>query len=175
MNKTVRFGLFFFGILLVLYIVNSLLTGFKQDDIGSYLMNMGYTQDSEDNTRLFKMIDSNTINYFSTAEYTLTQNTNDKNNSFQYSLTMRYDYKNHELSYNYRTTYSNNINVIFKGTYNGNDYICDKEFSTATLSRGEIDSTCSLIELKVNRFYKEAEVLFLNHHFVEYMEKVKLD
>lgn len=175
MSKTVKFGIIFFLVLILLFLLTIILGNSDEENIKGYLMSRGYTLESDDETRFFKVVDNTTIDYFSTAEYTMTRNINDKNNSFEYSLTIKYDYKIHELSYNYRIVYGDNTNVIFKGTYNDDNYICDKEFSTITLSSGEIDSNCELIKLKVSRFYKETQVLFNNHQLVEYMEGITLE
>lgn len=175
MSKTVKFGIIFFALLIVLIILNTVMSGSSQDRIKSYLISMGYIEESDDETRLFKLSDNTTIDYFSIAEYTLTRNINDQNDSFKYSLSMKYDYKNHELIYNYHTTYSNNINVIFKGSYINDDYVCDKEFSTASLTSSEINNVCSLIKIKVESFYKETQILFNNYRLIEYMENAKIE
>ena len=174
-SKTIRVGIYFFGALIVLLLLNYLLSGSNQDSIRDYLMNNGYILESDDETRLFKLIDANTINYFSVADYTFTQNFNENNESFNSMLTSRYDFKNHELTYNYRTTYGNNVNVIYKGSYIDDEFICDKEFSTVSILDSEKENTCNLIKLKVERFYKEASILFNSHNMIKYMEDVNLD
>lgn len=175
MSKTVKFGIIFFLLLILALLLNLLFTSSNQDNLKDYLLNKGYILENDDETRFFKVIDDKTIDYFSISEYTMTRNINDKNDSFEYSLTIKYDYKNHEITYNYRITYGNNTNVIFKGNYLEDEFTCDKEFSTVSLSQDEIQSNCDLIKIKVEWFKKEAEVLFSNYRLVEYMENISLE
>ena len=175
MSKTVKFGIIFFLALILLLVVYMIIDNPSEDKIKNYLLSMGYVADAEDETRLSKYVDGTTIDYFSLAEYTLTRNVEETSNTLSFNLTMKYDYKNHELTFYYRTTNKNNINVIFRGDYQDEKFNCDKEFSTASLSSDEISNTCSLIKLKVERLSKEAQILFKNHQFIEYMESVTLE
>lgn len=171
MKKNYKYGIIL-GVLIVIFVA---IVYYNQPDMSSqikdYLINSGYSVESNDNTLLYRRISSNTINRFSLADYTFNQIIEENNQIVSY-LNQTYDFKKHLLTYNYRIEYSDNINVIFRGNYENDSFTCSKEFSTASMSKNEVDNTCSLIRIKVERFYNEADVLFNNYSFIKYMENL---
>lgn len=169
MNKYLKYGIVFILLIILLYLLNSVLEKDSAMEIKNYLINSGYKEIG--NNTLSKILSYSTSNQFSLNNYTLTQKVEENSNNIKSSLNATYDYKTHELIYNYRIEYSDNINVLYRGEYKNDSFTCDKEFSTASLSTSEINNTCSLVKIKVERFYNEAEVLFPNYNYVKYMEE----
>lgn len=169
MNKYIKYGIIFILLIIALYLLNNVLGKDTNTLIKDYLINSGYKEVG--NNTLSKIISYSTSNQFSLDNYTLMQKIDEEENGIKNSLNATYDYKTHELIYNYRIEYSDNINVLFRGEYIEDNFTCDKEFSTASLSSSEINNTCSLIKIKIERFYNEAEVLFTNYNYIKYMEK----
>ena len=175
MQKYLKLGFIFIVTLLILIILNNLLKTPIDVKIKKYLLNSGYVIDSEDDDLLHKYMSGNTINYFSLADYTLNQSIEDSNKDVSSSLSQTYDYKEHVIKYNYHANYANNTNIIIRGEYKDNEFTCNKEFSSTSFSGSDISNTCGLIKIKVERFNSEANVLFNNYEFIEYMESVEVD
>lgn len=175
MSKTLKIGIIVGLLILIMFLINKLLMPPVSIQIKNYLLSDGYQEEKLDSTLLYKSISSNIVNRFSIADYTLNQNIEELNDGIASSLNQTYDFKDHNLEYNYHIDYGDNVNVIFKGTYFNDDFFCEKEFSTVSLSSDDINNTCSLIKIKVQRFYSEANVLFANYSFIKYMESVKIE
>ena len=171
MEKYLKYLLIFIILIGLVGIINFFIKPINSDTITNYLLNMGFTEDVNDNTYLTKYLSSSTTNHFSVADFSYEQEIDETVSGVDSSLYQVYNFKNHSLIFNYRVTYSNNINVIYKGSYNNNSFVCEKEFSTATLDNESEKNTCSLVKLKVQRFYDEANVLFNNHKYIKYMEE----
>ena len=175
MDKYLKYGIVFAMIFILLILINKLITPPMDEQIKNYLLNTGFQEDLYDKALLTKNISNTTTDAFNVADYTFSQKVNDYSSNVESTLNETYDFKNHELKFNYRTKYSDNINIIFKGNYVDGIFSCDKEFSTATINQEEMNNTCNLIRIKVERFYNESQALFNNYHFIDYMEHVDIE
>lgn len=176
MSKGLKIGIIVIVGVIILFLITKFLDQDIPTQMKNYLLNNNYVISSEDDTLLFKRVSSSTINYFSLADFTTTQNIESDDDGIESSLSIKYSFQSHDIIYNYNVRYSDNINVLYRGSYDEeNGFDCNKEFSTAQVSEMDINNTCNLIQIKVERFYNESEVLFNNYKFVEYMEKKVID
>ncbi len=175
MDKFYQRIIIFALVVVLVFLLYQLFSPSKEEQIKNYLLDMGYQEDMYDRTLLIRNESATTTYYFSVADYTFSQKVDDYNTNVESMLNQTYDFKNQDLYYNYRVEYSDKINVIFKGDYNSGTFSCNKEFSTATLEQEEINNTCNMLRLKVERFYNESQTLFNNYHFIEYMENLKIE
>lgn len=168
----------YFKYILILIIVFGLLAisrffikPVNSETIKNYLLNIGFVEDMYDDSYLTKVLSSTTVNHFSTSDFIYSSEIKETNSNVLSTLFETYDFKNKSLSFNYRIEYGNNINVLYNGTYNDNKYLCNRNFATASLDNRNDDNTCNLIKIRVQRFLEEAQVLFNNYNYIEYMEK----
>lgn len=176
MSKGLKISIAIIVLVGLLLLVTKILNNDIPTQIKNYLLNNNYVVSSEDDTLLLKRISSSTINYFSLADFTTTQNIESDDDGIESSLSIRYSFQSHDIIYNYNVRYSDNINVLYRGNYDEETgFNCNKEFSTAKISQNDIDLACNLVKIKVERFFNESEVLFNNYKFVEYIEKKVID
>lgn len=164
--------------ILIIIVIGIVYYFYKPDtanEIKNYLLNSGYVVDSSEPSLLSKRTASNIVDYFSLTDYTLNEEREEESSNISSILNQTYDFKNPRVYYNYHITYSDNINVIFKGEYQDNHFTCEKEFSTASLSSNDIDNTCNLIKIRVSDFYNSSAVLFNNYEFIKYMQNIKVE
>ena len=132
-------------------------------------MEKGFTT-SEYEDLLVKQESSTKKNSFSLGDYTYMLEVDEDKSGMKTSLNATYDYKTEGIIYSYRVNYSNNINVWFKGEYKDDNFTCNKEFSSATLSSSEQQNICNLASINVKIFNLEAKTLFTKYKFVDYIK-----
>lgn len=134
--------------------------------IKDYLIDKGY-KESEFENLLIKQESDTKKKSFSLADYTYMIESS--SNDIDSSLNATYSFKDETLVYSYRINY-NSVNVWFKGSYNNDNFICDKEFSSETLSNNDIDNICNLVNIEVKLFELEAKTLFTKYKYIDYIK-----
>ncbi|MBR3660973.1 MAG: hypothetical protein IKN63_03610 [Bacilli bacterium] len=162
-----------YGIILIIVIglfmgLKYLLVPSMDSQIKEYLKDLGYIIGDYDDL-LVKNVDDKKYT-FSLGDYSYTLERDNFDDSLEKSLTATYNYKNESMVYSYRVYYSDSINVYFKGTYNNDNFACEKEFSSASLSEDEEENICSLAKIDIEMFKLEAETLFTKYKFIDYIK-----
>lgn len=171
MKKYIKYIIILGFITLGIVLINHYFSPNIDDQIIDYLQEKGYSKSK--NNLLVKQENNRTLS-FSSALYTFMLNVDEDKNDMNMSTNATYDFKNESLVYTYRIRYSNSVNVIFKGIYNDNNFICEKEFSTGTLSSDDIKTICSLAEYNIKIFKLEANTLFTKYKYIQYMKNKEL-
>ena len=127
MNKYLKYGIIFVIVIIVLYLVNYFLTNDTNEDIKKYLISTGYKEDVDNS--LYKSINNSTMDSFNLADYTLMRRIEENEDDVSSLYNGTFSFKNDQLIYNYRIEYGNNINILYRGNYDGDTFNCDKEFS----------------------------------------------
>ena len=167
-KKYIKYGIILMAIIGIFIGLNYLIIPNMDSQIKEYLKKLGYAKGDYDDL-LVKEIDDK-IYTFSLGDYTYTLDRKNIDDSVEKSLTATFDYKSEEIVYSYRVYYSDSINVYFKGTYKDEEFTCEKEFSSATLSATEQDNICSLARIDVELFDIEAKTLFTKYKFIDYIK-----
>lgn len=150
----------------VIFLLNHFTTLNTDVQIKDYLIDKGY-KESEFENLLVKQESDTKKKSFSLADYTYMLES--INNDIDSSLNATYSFKDETLVYSYRINY-NSVNVWFKGSYNNDNFICDKEFSSETLSNDDIDNICNLANIEVKLFELEAKTLFTKYKYIDYIK-----
>ncbi len=169
MKKYIKFLIILVVIVGVIAGVNYFFKPSMKEQIKSYLISKGYLE-SEYEDLLVKEDSSIKKTSFSLGDYTYMMEINDIKNNMETSMNATYDYKSEEIIYSYRVNYKNNINIWFKGEYKDDNFTCDKEFSSATLSASEQKNICDLALVNLKLFDLEAKTLFSKYKFVDYIK-----
>lgn len=156
-----------FGIILG---ANYLFKPSMDSQISDYLLEHGFIKDPEYENLFVKEENENKTNSFSLGDYTFMLNVDEERDGMQTSLNATYDYKEENIIYSYRVNYDNNVNVYFKGNYKDQNFVCEKEFSSHTLSESEKENICNLAEVNIKIFELEAKTLFTKYKFVDYIK-----
>ena len=169
MNKYIKIIIIVLVVFIVLYVLTSLITPNMDKKISDYLQKQGYKVSNDDVNLYVKTVNDTTYT-FSLAGYTYKEEIEEKISGVLTSLNATYTYKDDSLIYTYRMNDNTNMNVLFKGTYNDKNFICEKEFSTASFSDNEKKSICDLIEIRIKNFNLEAKTLFASYEYIDYMK-----
>jgi len=169
MNKYIKYGIIIIIFIIALSIINKVMKPNMDTQITNHLINKGFEK-SEYGLFIKEDDDENSKTLFSIADYSLMKNIDENDKGVNYSLNATYYYKNNNLIYSYRVTYNNSYNVYFKGEYDGENFICEKEFSNATLTSKERENICSLAKTNVKTFFIDAKSLFSNN-YINYMKQ----
>ncbi len=170
MNKYIKYLIITLIIIGVIFGINYLLTPSMDTQIENYLIKKGYSKTNIE--KLLEKQESSTKKYsFSTATYTFMMELEENQEELTSSLNATYDFTDESLIYSYRIGYKDSLNVLFKGSYNDGNFVCEKEFSTATLSSNNKELFCSLAKTNIELFDLEANTLFKNYKLINYMKK----
>ena len=169
MKKYIKYMIILVIIVGILIGVNYLFKPSVKEEIESYLIKNGYVEGEYTDLYVKKESDSKT-NSFSLGDYTLMTNIDDTVGGMNTSLNATYDYKTEIITYSYRVNYDESLNVWFKGTYQDNNFTCDKEFSSSTLTESSIENICSLANTSIKLFDLEAKTLFTKYKYVDYIK-----
>ena len=160
--------------IIIIVVVLSLINHFSHFDLNNQikktLLEDGFVATAYDDL-FIKNEDDNKSYSFSIANYTYMLEVDDGNNGINSSLNATYDFKDNTLIYSYRVNYLDRVNVLFKGTYNEENFTCDKEFSNASLSNSEKETICSLAENNIKIFKIKANSLFNNYKIINSMKQ----
>ena len=156
-------------IIIALVLINHFLQSPNDTQIKDKLISEGIVT-SEYDDLLIKQEDEKKYS-FSTANYTYMLEVEENDNGIISSLNATYDYKNNTLVYSYRVNNSDTVNVLFKGNYNNQQFVCDKEFSNGKLSDSEQNTICSIAESNIKIFYAKSKTLFGNYKLIDYMKQ----
>ena len=150
MGKYIKYLVILVIVIGLIWGLNTLLTPSMHDQIKNYLESNGF-EESEYTDLLVKQDEYNNNKKisFSLGDYTYMMEVNDTKNGMETSLNSTYDYKEEKVIYSYRVRYSNSVNVWFKGEKKDDDFTCDKEFSSASLSTSEVNNICQLAKINV--------------------------
>ena len=168
MKKYIKYIIIIGLIIGIILGLRYLLTPSMDTQIKNYLIKKGYSESEYEN--LLEKNESNKKKSFSLADYTFMLNITETN-SYNSVLNATYDYKDDSLIYSYRIKYSDSVNVWFKGSYNDDKFVCEKEYSNASLNSSNIDTICNLINTNIKIFDLEAKTLFSKYKYVDYMKK----
>ena len=168
MKKYIKYGIILIIVILVIIGLNYLLKPSMDYQLKNYLINLGYQQAEDEN--LYIKNESKDTKLFSFGDYTYMLNKNEEINGMQTSLNATYNFKDENIIYTYRVNYSNTVNVIFKGEYDGKNFTCDKEFSSTELTIDNKNDICSLANTSIKLFELESKTLFTKYKFVDYIK-----
>ncbi len=161
MQKYIKIGIIFLIVLGVLVGLKYLLTPSMDLQMKNILLKNGFAESSD--TLFIKKTDDGE-NSFSLADYTYMQKNDKMVNGVETYLYKIYNYKDKKITYTYRITYQSKVNILFRGNYTKDNFVCEKEFSTGTLTTSEKESFCNLAKLGCETFSYEAENLFTNKY-----------
>ncbi len=170
MKKYIKYIIILIVIIEILFFINYFFRPSVDDQIKSYLINIGYKESDEYDNLYVKNDSSSKTHSFSLNDYTLMLNQDDSLNDMFTSLNATYNYKKENIIYSYRVNYSNTINVWFKGTYENEKFTCEKEFSSTELTENDKTSICNLANSSIKIFELEAKTLFSKYKFVDYIK-----
>jgi len=169
MKKYIKYAIILVIIIGVLLGLKYLLTPSMKTQIEEYLVSQGYN--STEYEDLYEKNDTENKKYsFSLADYTFMLNSDDDDNDMNKSLTATYNYKTESITYSYRVYNSESLNVYFKGTYKDEEFTCEKEFSSATISDVEQENICSLARIDIKMFDLQAKTLFTKYKYIDYIK-----
>ncbi len=168
MKKYIKYIIILVILIGILIGINYFFKPSMDEQIKSYLINLGYSEGEDSN--LLTKNDTNDSKLFSLGDYTLMLNKDEDINGMKTSLNATYDYKEENIIYSYRVNYSDTINVWFKGTYDKEKFICNKEFASAELSESQEKNICNLANTSIKLFDLEAKTLFKKYKFIDYIK-----
>ena len=168
MKKYIKYIIIIVIIVSLIVVFNLLFKPSMDKQIISYLENLGYTESVDEN--LYIKIESDSTKSFSLGDYTFMMNKDDKTNGMETSLYATYNYKEENVTYSYKVYYENVANVLFNGTFDGENFTCNKEFSSTELSESNKNNICNLANTSVKLFELEAKTLFTKYKFVDYIK-----
>ncbi len=170
MKKYIKYIVIVIILLVIFSLVNKYLQPSVDTEIEKVLLEKGFVESEYEN--LYVKEESNTKKYsFSTSDYTYMVNVEDVNGLITSSLNATYSFSGDSIIYSYRLTSKDTYNTLFKGTYDGENFSCEKEFSNAGVSSSEKENMCTLIETNVRLFYTESKTLFSNYKLIQYMKQ----
>ncbi len=186
-NKYIKILIIFISIIILLFIIKIIINGNTRDNIKNYIESNGYILNSDNiyekrNSSLTKEDYDYYVKLGSDASYSI--DTFDQNNfwiirnTYEYidnlesNLIATFDYKNNSLIYTYRIT-KDNVNVIYRGNYNNDNFTCDKELSSGVVLNENGEIICKKIEISILKFNLESRTFFKNADMGVYMSKQK--
>ena len=169
MQKYIKYGIILIVVLVVLIVLKYLLTPDMNTQLKNDLLKQGYVQSSD--TLFVKNNIKGYENSFSLADYTFMQKVDETSSGVNSYFFKVYDYKDEKITYNYRVTHSEGVNIIYRGSYTKDNFVCNKEFSTGKLTESEKNSFCELIKIGCETFEYEAKNLFSKNKFIKYIKE----
>ena len=169
MGKYIKYLIILVFIIGIIWGINFIFKPSIEEEIKNYLYENGFT-DSEYTDLLVKEESDTKKTSFSLGDYTYMLEVNDTKNGMETSLNATYNYKDEKIIYSYRVRYNNAVNVWFKGEMQDENFTCDKEFSSATLSSSEVANICELANINVKIFQLEGKTLFKKYKYIDYIK-----